>query len=169
MGDIYSNVYPNLSISTGRTRSSSKEDWGKAFAVVVEVFYLQELFIQLKHGAANFAEECSEASKLFLTNDLLNIWWNMGCTSSYMYCITSSSQGYDNMICRWHDKQTVLGLSRPFRWLYHILLNLLDHLDFFISTNILLDLETSKDHFSSGAPDCYPPEWEKVYDNPLVL
>ena len=71
----------NLSISTRSASCSSKEDWGKAFAIVVEVFDQKELFIQLKHGAANFAEECSEASKLLLTKNLLNIWCSMGCKS----------------------------------------------------------------------------------------
>ena len=66
-------MYPNLSISARSATSSSEEDCGKAFAVVVEVFDQKELFIQLKHSAANFVEECSEASKLLLTNNL-SIW-----------------------------------------------------------------------------------------------
>ena len=85
MGDTYFKVFSNLSISTRRARGSSKEDWSQAFAVIVEVFDQKELFIQLKHGAANFAEECSEVSKLLLSKNLLNIWWNMGCSSRYIH------------------------------------------------------------------------------------
>ena len=53
----------NLSISTGSASCAGKEDWSEAFAIVVEVFDQQELLVQLKHGAGNFAEECCEASK----------------------------------------------------------------------------------------------------------
>ena len=74
-------MYSNLSISTRSARGSSKEDWGKAFAVIVEIFDEKELFIQLKDSAADFAEECSEASEALLTDNLVNIWWKMGCTS----------------------------------------------------------------------------------------
>ena len=74
----------NLSISTGSASCASKENWGKATSVVVEVFDQKELLVQLKHGARNFAEECREASKLFSANNLLNIWGRMACKGRYI-------------------------------------------------------------------------------------
>ena len=59
---LFSCVF-DLSISTGSASRASKKDWCKAFSIVVEVFDQQELLVQLKHGAGNFAEECCEASE----------------------------------------------------------------------------------------------------------